>query len=77
MVSANVDERVLFVGQMVFSNEQGMWVFRVQTSARSGLFEVTGEVDEDQVYLGPEGSESETLHLLALGEESGEAGVFL
>ena len=35
-----------------------------------------GEVNEDQVRLGPEGPESETLHLLPPGEESGEAGVF-
>jgi hypothetical protein len=33
----------------------------------------TREVDEDQVGLGPEGSKSETFHLLPPGEESGES----
>ena len=36
----------------------------------------TSEVDVDQVGLGPERSESETLHPLPPGEESGEAGEF-
>ena len=36
----------------------------------------TSEVDVDQVGLGPERSESKTLHSLPPGEESGEAGEF-
>ena len=46
---------------------------------RTNLGEVwppgTSEVDVDQVGLGPEGSESGTLHLLPPGEERREIGV--
>jgi len=54
-------------------------VKRVGAALCTNLGEVgppgTGEVDVDQVWLGPEGSESEALHLLPPGEESGESRV--
>lgn len=75
MVSADVDERVLFVDQKLVSNLQSHMEHLYANLGEVGSPR-TSEVDVNQVGLGPERSKPETLHLLPPGEETGETGVF-
>ena len=75
MISANVDERVLFVDQKLVSNLQSHMEHLCTNLGKVGSPR-TSEVDVNQVGLGPERSKPETFHLLPPGEETGETGVF-
>lgn len=76
MVSTNVDKRILFADQNLISNGQSHAEVSCTDLGEVGPLR-TNEVDVDQVRLGPEGSESETLHFLPPGEKSRETGVLL